>query len=611
MRVSILLLVFFCCNQVSAQPVLNLESGTTHYKLEPYLGVYEDKTGKVDINQISGSGISAKFIYFNNSSVNLRFSKSVIWVRIIIAKPPGRTEDEGKHTVFKRRWILSNNDPLTEETILYFRNSDGEGELFSESRAGRSSDFSKKEIHLNDFIGSFTLSEKMQDTIFIRLKSPSQLIISFNLLSESEYAVQSAKSNMFHGILFGTFIILVIFSSILYVAVKNNIFIYYIMYITFFGFFLFFYHGHLTEIFGYTSKNVFYLSMLTLLTLAAVSWVLLTREFLLTKQYFPSTDKLLVFLTPLAPLNLVLMFISQKSYLAAILALQFLVYYTIGLVLAIFAVKKGIYLAKYYLLALSGITVSVFISVSTRNNFLPFPWNFWTINAIPFGILWESIILAGSVGYIFNRIITEKEREKALIRSQIASDLHDEVGSNLSTISLQSRLMMQETGLSQKMKDQLHTIALAASSTVETIRDIVWFINPYHDRSEDLYSRMKELASGMLFQFNYDFSSSEGEKIFENLPDLNKRRHIYMIFKESLTNITKHSGATTVAIHLSEQENSFRMNITDDGRGFEDAKITMGEGLKNIRNRAALAGGTITIGKRDGGGTEILLEVPL
>ncbi|MBV6510605.1 MAG: hypothetical protein FMNOHCHN_00082 [Ignavibacteriaceae bacterium] len=611
MRVSLLLLVFFCCNQVSAQTVLNLESGRTHYKLEPYLGVYEDKTGKVDINQISGSGISAKFIYFNNSSVNLRFSKSVIWVRIIIAKPPGGTQDEGMHPVFRRRWILSNNDPLTEETILYFRNPDPEDGSFIEARAGRSADFSKKEIHLNDFTGSFTLSQKMRDTIFIRVKSPSQLILSFNLLTEGEYAVQTAKSNMFHGILFGIFIILIIWNTILYYAVKKNIFIYYIMYIMFFGLFLFFYHGHLTEIFGFTSVNVFYLTMLTLLTFAAVFWVLLTREFLLTNKHYPSTDRLLVFLTLLAPLNLVLMFIFQKSYFAAILAVQFLIYYLIGLVLALFAARRGIYLAKYYLLALAGITVTIIISVSTRNNFLPFPWNFWTINAISFGVLWEAIILAGSVGYLFNGFMTEKEREKAKIRSQIASDLHDEVGSNLSTISLQSRIMMQESGLSQKIIGQLHNISLTASATVETIRDIVWFINPYHDRSADLYSRMKELASGMLFQFNYDFSSSQGENIFENLPDLNKRRHIYMIFKESLTNITKHSGATTVAIHLSEQENSFRMNITDDGRGFEDAKITMGEGLKNIRNRAALAGGTITIGKRNGGGTEILLEIPL
>lgn len=351
--------------------------------------------------------------------------------------------------------------------------------------------------------------------------------------------------------------------------------------------------------------------MLTLLTFAAVFWVLLTREFLLTNKHYPSTDRLLVFLTLLAPLNLVLMFIFQKSYFAAILAVQFLIYYLIGLVLALFAVRRGIYLAKYYLLALAGITVTIIISVSTRNNFLPFPWNFWTINAISFGVLWEAIILAGSVGYLFNGFMTEKEREKAKIRSQIASDLHDEVGSNLSTISLQSRIMMQESGLSQKIIGQLHNISLTASATVETIRDIVWFINPYHDRSADLYSRMKELASGMLFQFNYDFSSSQGENIFENLPDLNKRRHIYMIFKESLTNITKHSGATTVAIHLSEKENSFRMSISDDGIGFEGADITQGEGLRNMRSRAALAGGSITIGRRNGGGTEILLEIPL
>ncbi len=610
-KYALILLLCICTRIALAQPVLYLEPGGTKYSLDPYIGVYEDKDDTSTIDQMSGAHFASKFIYFNGRSINLKFSNSAIWLRVIIADTLTGNPSGSDTDIPVSRWILSNNDPLTEEVALYFPNPADAGGNFSVVYAGRGTDFYQKEIHLNDFIGSFSLTGRQKDTLFIRVKSPSQLILSFNMLSAGEYAIQSAKSNMFHGILFGIFFILVAYNLILYFSIKNNIYIYYILYITFFAAFLFLYHGHFTEIFGYTDVKTFYLTMLAFLTMAATSWVLLTREFLYTNKYFPAADIILVVLTPLAPLTLILMFIFMKPYFAAILALQFLIYYIIGLVVAVLAVQKNITLAKYYMLALLGITITVFISVSTRNNFLPLPWNFWTINSISIGVLWEALILAGSVGYIFNDLKIEKEREKSLIRSQIASDLHDEVGSNLSTISLQSRVIMQQPDLTQKMKTQLQNISTVAAATTETIRDIVWFINPYHDSSDELYFRMKELASKMLVHASYEFTSTQKEKIFDNIPDLNKRRHIYMIFKESLNNIAKHADAKEVMIHLTEKNFSFTMSIIDDGKGFQDSDIKPGEGLANLHNRAKLAGGTMTIESRKGGGTYILLEIPL
>jgi signal transduction histidine kinase len=289
-----------------------------------------------------------------------------------------------------------------------------------------------------------------------------------------------------------------------------------------------------------------------------------------------------------------------------------LVFFILGFVIAVITLKKGIYISKYYLLASSGLTFGIIIIISTRNNFLPLPLNFWTLNALHFGILWEALVLAATVGYRFSYLRAEKEKEKALMRNQIASDLHDEIGSNLSTISLQSRMMMKARQLDNNSKEQLQEIADIASITSDTIRDIVWFINPFHDKSEDMVIRMKELASKMLINLNYTFTSKgSGERIFDLLPNLNMRRHIYLIFKEALNNIIKHSNANEVSILLSTEDKKFIMIVADNGKGFNEDEIIRGEGLKNLRNRAAQVGAQILIESNGGNGTKIILEVPL
>jgi signal transduction histidine kinase len=287
-------------------------------------------------------------------------------------------------------------------------------------------------------------------------------------------------------------------------------------------------------------------------------------------------------------------------------------FFILGFVIAVITLNKGIELSKYYLLASGGLSFGIFILVSARNNLLPLPLNFWTQNAMHFGVLWEALVFAATVSYRFSFLRAEKEKEKSIMRNQIAADLHDEIGSNLSTIFLQSRMLMKGMQPDNNSNEQLQDIANTAKKTTDAIRDIVWFINPFHDSSQDLVIRMKELASKMLVNLNYTFTSNgSNENIFDLLPDLNKRRHIYLIFKEILNNVIKHSEANEARISLSIEDKKFIMIVGDNGRGFNEEEISPGEGLRNLRNRAAQAGAHILIKRNDGRGTKIILEVPL
>lgn len=178
----------------------------------------------------------------------------------------------------------------------------------------------------------------------------------------------------------------------------------------------------------------------------------------------------------------------------------------------------------------------------------------------------------------------EKEIEKQKIRNRIARDLHDEIGSNLSSISLLSRMLKDEMQADTEVSKNLSRIESTAKSSVTSIRDIVWFINPSSDSLSDLILKMKEAAEIMLVdkEFNFDYSIPESD--VRITPEI--KRAIYLIHKETLNNIIKHSEAKKVTVSISVTNKEFNLRISDNGKGFDPRKVNNGNGLKNIKSRA-------------------------
>ncbi len=200
-----------------------------------------------------------------------------------------------------------------------------------------------------------------------------------------------------------------------------------------------------------------------------------------------------------------------------------------------------------------------------------------------------------------------KEAEKEQMRSRIASDLHDEIGSNLSSIALIGQVLLEKLKVSQRMKERLQEIPRIARLTAESMRDIVWFINPENDDWDKFLAKMRETASMMLEIQDFTFSVPEGGINLET--DLNFRRNLYLIYKECLQNIIKHSRAQKVEIELGQRDNGLILRVVDDGVGFDTGLEYSGNGLKNLRRRAGDIGGKLEIISEIGKGTTITLKV--
>ncbi len=203
------------------------------------------------------------------------------------------------------------------------------------------------------------------------------------------------------------------------------------------------------------------------------------------------------------------------------------------------------------------------------------------------------------------RIRLARREEIERLRLHIAADLHDEIGSNLASIALLSQLSQQDPA--ETDHTELTEINRIALSTANSIREIVWFISPDHDTLPEMIVRMKEVAGQMLIGIQYTFdvpASSHGEKL-----SLELRRNFFLIFKEILHNVAKHSRASAVQISLTETRHNLILRVADNGRGFNPSAAGRGNGLKNLRLRSKKMGGTLNIASFPDRGTVITLSV--
>jgi signal transduction histidine kinase/ligand-binding sensor domain-containing protein len=211
------------------------------------------------------------------------------------------------------------------------------------------------------------------------------------------------------------------------------------------------------------------------------------------------------------------------------------------------------------------------------------------------------LIFGAAWGAYYLRMARLRELER--LRLRIARDLHDDVGANLASMALIAEAMEKQPAFGDPA--DLRRIAL---HTIDALRDIVWFIDPARDRLGDLVTRMRDTAPLLLTGIRHDF-----EILMPN-PDINLppafRRNVFPIFKEALHNAVSHARASRVRITLDCRDGVLRLKVNDDGIGFDERKIIPGNGLRNLRRRAAEMHGAVRIQTAPGQGTTVEFEAP-
>lgn len=197
------------------------------------------------------------------------------------------------------------------------------------------------------------------------------------------------------------------------------------------------------------------------------------------------------------------------------------------------------------------------------------------------------------------------------LRLKIARDLHDEMGSTLTSINIMSKVAMQQSGNESGIHTQLKKIKEHSSRMMESMSDMVWAIDPSNDSFEKIVLRMKEFAEEILEPAGVNYFFREEGSIQKIQLNPEQRKDIYLIFKEALNNAVKYSEATEINILLKQEIGMIHMLIIDNGKGFDKNVVHLGNGLKNMQSRAQTIKGVLRVESIPATGTTISLLIPI
>jgi signal transduction histidine kinase len=217
-------------------------------------------------------------------------------------------------------------------------------------------------------------------------------------------------------------------------------------------------------------------------------------------------------------------------------------------------------------------------------------------------------LIVAAILYTIYRYRLKHVKRLQTIRNNIASDLHDDIGSTLNSISIYSEVAKQQA---EKQIPALDLIGLNSRKIIESMSDIVWTINPENDSFEKIIVRMRSFAHQLLKAKKVEYTFEVDERLNSITLPMQVRKNFYLVFKEALTNLVKYSHASRAIISIKEENKIIVLKIRDNGIGIPINPETQGNGLINMKRRAEEISASLNIisANGDGTGVELLLKI--
>jgi signal transduction histidine kinase len=215
-------------------------------------------------------------------------------------------------------------------------------------------------------------------------------------------------------------------------------------------------------------------------------------------------------------------------------------------------------------------------------------------------------ILVGSILWAIHKSRLAKLLEIERTRLRIAQDLHDDIGSTLSSISYFAQAV--RSGGASNTDRLLSLIAESSSKAKGSMSDIIWSIDPSNDNWEDLLARMRRHASDVFESKGIRYSIDLPETLAGHPPTMQQRRHLWLLFKELVANTAQHSHCTHAEIAMTTQGRIIELVVRDSGIGFDINTVTRGTGLKSVHDRAKALRAVLKLDTGPGKGTQWIIS---
>ncbi|ODS84386.1 MAG: hypothetical protein ABS46_03765 [Cytophagaceae bacterium SCN 52-12] len=213
--------------------------------------------------------------------------------------------------------------------------------------------------------------------------------------------------------------------------------------------------------------------------------------------------------------------------------------------------------------------------------------------------------IAGLCNQKLTQYLTEEK-----LRASIARDLHDEIGSTLTSINIISKIAIEQHN-HDKVFDYLSRIKENSSTMMDAMSDMVWAINPENDSLNRLIIRLKEFCSEIFDPTGIAYFFDVDGTLLDTRLTLSSRKDLYLILKEAVTNAAKYSRAGKVSVSFRDHIHAVRITVEDNGVGTDLALASSGNGLRNMRYRAAAMRSELMIESKKGEGMKVIVNIPV
>ncbi len=226
-------------------------------------------------------------------------------------------------------------------------------------------------------------------------------------------------------------------------------------------------------------------------------------------------------------------------------------------------------------------------------------------------ILSTILLVLTVIGVFIYRYRLKMKTKELEIRSRIAADLHDEVGSSVSSIRMLSEIALHKANEDPaQLQELLGKINDNAKDIVENTSDIVWMIKPGYDEIDSVIDRMgryiHDVCNSRDIAYTINLDALRNVKL-----DMTKRKNVYLIFKEAVNNAVKYSGTSSLSASIMIDGGHMQMEIQDFGEGFNTDSVHRGNGLENMVARASELGGSLRIQSSPASGTTVHAVIPI
>ena len=583
-----MVLAHLVCGTAAAQDRLHLEAATPGTPFQPPLQILADASGSLSWPEVRALDAS-RFALQADMPPSFGYTTTVYWVRLPVQVEP----DSGP-------WLLELANKSVDDVRFY---AAPDSSLLATVHTGDQVPFASRGTPYRSFVFPLPEHGSAPYTVYLRAASKGPMSLPVKIWRADTFAQHDRWVQFFLGAFFGILGIMALYNFLLFLAIRDRSYLYYVLYILSYiayqvavervGL------AHLWPEGLWWNERSF-----SVLGLVCAIWGLqFTRSFLHVPDYAPRLDRTLRVLMMLCGVLIVVNLFGPRPFVNRLTVPFFMVNAVVVLATGAVCLRRGNRVARYYLLAWTFLLVGIVVGMLRMLGAVP-P-NILVLRSVQIGAVLELTLFSLGLGYRYNALRKERER----MRLQIASDLHDDIGSGLAQISLYSELVQRHTnGDAAAWAARSGDLARALSGKMQ---DIVWAIRPEQESWSNLELRMKDYAAEVTAPRGIALDM-DGEVAYEHrrlpLPVLH---NVLLMFKELLHNAVRHADCDALQVGWHLTRDRLWLRVRDNGCGFDPGAAHAGNGLKNLHRRAEEIGGTLTVDAAPGQATTVEIDIPL